>query len=86
MRKEYDVEIDDRIKKIISKLLEDDEIQKMITSETNIIDDIGLDSIQMINFILMLEDEFDMEIDFDEFEYDYLLRFDALVEFIKDKL
>ena len=80
------MEMETRIKRIISELVEDKEIQNTISSETNIIDDIGLDSLQMINFILMLEDEFDIEIDFDEFEYEYLLKFSTLVEFIKGKL
>ena len=40
----------------------------------------------MINFIRMLEDEFDIEINFEKFEYDYLLKFSVLVDFIREKL
>ena len=53
--------------------------------ETNvdIIDDIGLDSLQIINFLLKLEDQLNIEIDFEEFNYNHLRSLDKFCNFLE---
>ncbi len=36
-------------------------------AEGDLMKDIGMDSLQLINFFMGIEDEFDIEIDFEEF-------------------
>jgi len=40
-----------------------------LTDDVNLLLDLGLDSIQIISIILAVEDTFDIEIDYDNFEY-----------------
>lgn len=56
----------ERIKKIIAEQLgaaEDD-----VTMETTFIEDLGADSLDVVELVMAIEDEFDMEIDEDEAE------------------
>lgn len=78
--------IQEKIIDILSKITEEKVKKEEINKQTNIIDDIGLDSLQMINFILMLEDDFNIEIDFEEIDYDMLLSVQGIVDFITKKL
>ncbi len=54
-------------------------------NETNIIDDIGIDSLELINFILLVEDEFDMELDFENFEISHMHNLERFCSFIIEK-
>ena len=68
---------------ILKDLINDEEILSGITSESDLINDIGLDSIQMINFILRIEDEFDIEIDFDDIEIEIMYNLGDFAEYVK---
>lgn len=60
------------IKKIIDIIVdvkENEVSAKDLTENSKIIDDIGLDSLELINFVLRIEDEFNIEISFDEFDF-----------------
>lgn len=70
------------IKNLLKQLKPDLNISQ-ITEETDLIDEIGLDSLETIQFILGLEDDCDVEIDFDSFEFDLLHRVGDLVQYLK---
>lgn len=59
----------DKIKNIIFEVKEGEIALEDIKNDSSIIDDIGMDSLQMINFILKIEEEFDITIDFDNFDF-----------------
>ncbi|MGD8401096.1 MAG: phosphopantetheine-binding protein [Bacillota bacterium] len=64
--------MEETIKKVLDILVEVKEnpvLADQFTGDSRIIDDIGLDSLEMINFILRIEDEFGVEINFEEFDY-----------------
>ncbi len=71
-----------KIIQIISEIKNDDSLLSKINDKTDLINDIGLDSLQMINFLLKLEDEFNFELEFDSLDYEHLRVFENLVEFI----
>lgn len=50
--------------------------------QTNMVEDIGLDSLQMIEFLLKLEEEFNLRVDFENLNYDSLLSVKNLCDFI----
>ncbi len=50
----------EKIKKILAEQLDADE-EKM-TMETNIADDLGADSLDVVELLMSIEDEFDVEI------------------------
>ena len=56
------------------------------TEDTKIIEEIGLDSIQMIKFILMVEEAFDFEMDFEEFEVDILESIKTFSDYVKQHI
>lgn len=63
------------------------ELKFEITTETltdglSLIHDVGLDSLQMINFFLKLEDEFDLEIDFDDIDYNKMSSVKELINYL----
>ena len=53
------------------------------SGNTDIINDIGLDSLQIINFLLKLEDQLNIEIDFEEFNYNHLRSLDQFCTFLE---
>lgn len=77
-------EIMPKIREILLEVADDDTLSKRLTGNTNINTDIGLDSIRMINLILILEDEFGIEINFEKFSLDNLNSVDILCSFIAD--
>ncbi|MBO5744018.1 MAG: acyl carrier protein [Clostridia bacterium] len=56
----------EKIRKIIADQLGADETE--ITMESTFIEDLGADSLDVVELVMAIEDEFDMEIDEDEAE------------------
>lgn len=56
----------EKIKKIIADQLGADEDE--ITMDSTFIEDLGADSLDVVELVMAIEDEFDMEIDEDEAE------------------
>jgi acyl carrier protein len=72
-----------KIIEILAEIKEDKTLINKLTPESNIVDEVGLDSLEMINFILMIEDEFQKEIDFEEFEFAHLETVGSLSSFLQ---
>ena len=51
--------------------------------ETDLNNDIGLDSLQMIQFMLKVEDQLNVVIDYDQFDYEHLQSIDTFITFLK---
>lgn len=77
--------MEEQIKEILAEVAEKPELIELLQGDFNIIEEVGLDSLQMINFVLRIEDEFDVEIDFDEFDYDNLQSISSFCEFLKNQ-
>lgn len=75
-------EIIDKIKEMLGEVTGDSSLAEKLTDATDIINEVGLDSIQMINFVLMMEDEFGIEIDFESFNMENFGSLNALGAFI----
>ena len=74
--------MDKKIIAILADIKEDEKLKDTLTGESSIIDDIGLDSLEMINFLLMIEEEFGKEIDFERLEYSNLESINKFVSFL----
>lgn len=79
-------EIKGKIKELLVEVMGDPSLEEKLTGATDIINEVGLDSIQMINFVLIMEDEFGMEIDFENFDYTNFKSLDALCRFISETI
>jgi acyl carrier protein len=72
----------ERIKKILADVLEDHSLEHSLTDNANLITEIGLDSLQMIDFMLRIEEEFDVEIDFEKLNFDDLQSISRFSEYL----
>ncbi|MGG4146466.1 phosphopantetheine-binding protein [Paenibacillus algorifonticola] len=70
---------------IISEVKNEPELAATLTGASDMLSDVGLDSLQLINFILRIEDEFEIEIDFDQFDMEHLQSIDIFCDFIQAK-
>lgn len=57
----------EKVKEVISEQLDVEDVDS-ITTETTFIDDLGADSLDIVELIMALEEEFDMEIPEEEAE------------------
>ena len=72
-----------KIIEILSEVKDDASLIGTLDGGTNIIDDVGLDSLQLVNFFLKLEDTFDIEVDFQQFDLTNLRSIDRVCQAIK---
>ncbi|CDM70315.1 hypothetical protein CM240_3198 [Clostridium bornimense] len=75
--------MDKKIIEILADIKEDEKLKDTLTGESSIIDDVGLDSLEMINFLLMIEEEFKKEINFERLEYSNLSSINTFVTFLE---
>jgi acyl carrier protein len=68
---------------LISEVMDNEKIAEKISPESDLINDIGMDSLTIINFILRVEDEFNIEIDFDEFDVTNLRSLNTFQSYIE---
>lgn len=74
----------EKIKSSIASVLEEDAEKKELTEDMDFINDIGLDSLQLINVILDLEEQCDVSIDFDEFDFDEIHTIRLLADYLEE--
>lgn len=72
------------LKKIVKPYIQDEEAFKNLTENTDFIDDLQINSANLVDVILDVEDEFDIEIDNESMEK--MLSVKAAMEIIKTKL
>ena len=72
----------DKIKEILSKQFDVD--MDTITAETDIADDLGADSLDVVDVLMSLEETFDVEIPDEEIEN--LITVGALVNYIEEHI
>jgi acyl carrier protein len=66
------MEIEDRVKIVLAKVLDNGLTAEEIGSEADLVEEYGLDSLQTITFLLAIEDEFDLELDYPQLQLDDL--------------
>ena len=71
------------IANLIAQIKGDETLTSRLTSSSNLVDDVGLDSLQMINLILLVESEFGVEVDFDTFDIKHLHSLGTFAGYIK---
>lgn len=71
-----------RIKEILAEIKEDPTLIQSLSDQCDIVNDVGLDSLQMVAFMLRLEEGCDIEIDFDKFNLCSIRTLPALCAFL----
>ncbi|MCS7476858.1 acyl carrier protein [Umezawaea endophytica] len=64
--------VEERIKAVLAGVLANGTEPAEIPHDADLVDEYGVDSLQMISFLLGIEDEFDVELDYDNLELDDL--------------
>lgn len=82
---EDEMEVEQRLKELIASTGEFIAVDK-IDENTDMVQDFGFSSIEIIQLIVMIEDEFEFEFDDDELVVEKIAKYKDLVEIIKDKL
>ncbi|HEY9874273.1 MAG TPA: acyl carrier protein [Candidatus Obscuribacterales bacterium] len=73
----------EKVKKIVAEQLEIDDLSK-VTPEANFATDLGADSLDTVELVMALEEEFDIEIPDEEAEK--ILTVGAVVDYISNKV
>lgn len=71
-----------KIIQLIADVKNDPSLVDTLTGSSHLIDDVGMDSLQMINLILQIESEFDVEVDFNSFYIDHLSSLNHFTEYV----
>lgn len=73
----------DKLVDILCSIKEDQpELRQSLSLETDLNNDIGLDSLQMIQFMLKVEEQLNLIIDYDNFDYEHLQSIQTFITFL----
>jgi acyl carrier protein len=75
----------EQIKRIIGQVVENESISENLSDNADIIHDVGLDSLQMIEFMLRIEEEFNIELAFDTLDISHLYSIKTFSDFISSQ-
>lgn len=72
----------DSLKRIIATIKSDPALQSSLSDSADLVDEVGLDSLQMLQFMLEIESSMQIQIDFDRLDYEYLRSIRVLAKFL----
>jgi acyl carrier protein len=70
------------IKATVAQIKRQPALADELTHQANLIEEVGLDSLEMLQFMLELESRINRRIDFDRLEYSMFFSLDTLAEFL----
>lgn len=73
-----------KVIEIIAEIKEEPGLLHTLNGASDLTLDAALDSLQIINFILRIEDEFDVEVDFDTFDLEHLKSVDRFSAYVTE--
>lgn len=71
------------IKDIIAKLTHKPELAQQLGDDADLINEVGLDSLGLLQFMLEVEERLGIQIDFNLLEFSYLQSIHTLAEFLE---
>jgi acyl carrier protein len=75
-------DIDLEIRAVLATVLDNGMTAHDISVDADIVTDYGIDSLQMISFLLSIEDTFDVQLDYDNLELDHLRSVREFTDFV----
>jgi acyl carrier protein len=82
VREVMKMRVEEKIKQIIYSIIGNDDCNSSITDDSDLINDIGMDSIQIMQLVVELENEFNIEFDDDDLVMENLAKVNNLVQLI----
>ena len=74
--------MEETIKRLLAEMMKTDLQNVSWNSDTDILNDIGVDSLQLVQFLLKLEEEMNITIDYDALTFDDLATIGTLASFL----
>ncbi|SYX85741.1 acyl carrier protein [Paenibacillus alvei] len=72
-----------KLARMVGEVKEDASWELKLTPGTNLIDEVGLDSLQLIQLMLKVEEQFNVQMDFERFDYEHLQTTRAFLGFLE---
>ena len=72
----------DTLARVLGEIKKDPSLVRRITPATDLLADVGLDSLELTELMLRLEEELGADLDVSQFDLRYLRRTQELVEFL----
>ena len=72
----------DALRRILARIKSDPSLDGRLPDTANLVDDVGLDSLEMLQFMLEIEATLAIQIDFDKLEFSYLRSIRELAAFL----
>ena len=79
-------QMEEMIKELLAEIIEDDSAKQSWNENTDIINEIGIDSLQLVRFLLAVESRLGMNIDYEDLKFEYFSSIRALAEFLQKKV
>lgn len=76
----------EKIIAILKEMTEGAQLELNYSGQTDIINDVGLDSLGMVNFLLRIEEELGIDIDISKLQVAHLNSIDGLCRFLDSKI
>lgn len=77
--------MEERLRQILADIFEDGNLAKTVSLDTDLIHDVGLDSLKMIRLLLRTEDAFDIEIDYENLNIACLTSLRHFCDYIRSR-
>lgn len=74
--------VEELVIKLLAETIENEDAAASWNSETDIINEIGVDSLQLVRFLLKLEEQLNITIDYDQLTFDDLATIGTLTKFL----
>ena len=71
------------LKRAVAQVKSDPALSDRLTDDADLIDEVGLDSIEMLRLMLEIEAALSIHIDFDQLDFDYLRSLRALAALLE---
>ncbi len=71
-----------KLKQILAKIKSDPELCTRLSDNADLVDQVGLDSLETLQFMLEVEATLAVQIDFDKLEFSYLRSLASLADFL----
>ncbi len=78
--------MEEMIKELLAEIIEDDSAKESWNCDTDIINDIGIDSLQLVRFLLAVENRLGMTLDYEDLKFEYFSSIRTLAEYLEEQV
>jgi acyl carrier protein len=75
----------EKLKHLIADVKEEPALAASLTPKSRILDEVNLNSLQIVIFLMKLEDEFEIELNYEKFDMKHLADLSALSSFLESQ-